>query len=45
MADSRVRCLSVGMDDCVTKPFRRAEPEAMRTRWAPRTRSAPAPVA
>ena len=45
MADSRVRCLAAGMDDCLTKPFRRAELEEMLKRWAPRTRSAPAPVA
>ena len=45
VADSRDRCLASGMDDCLTKPFRRSELEAMLVRWAPRGRAVTAPAA
>jgi CheY-like chemotaxis protein len=33
LADSRTRCLTAGMDECLTKPIRRNELEDVLKRW------------
>ena len=45
LTDNRDRCLIAGMDDILTKPFRRVELEDLLKRWAPHVRSLPVPVA